>query len=62
MPFASSQWFEQNFFPAGAIQVQAMWAHLVGVFAIGFLLKAFSSGSPEATEFYSRHPKIGTII
>jgi hypothetical protein len=34
IPLASSQWVEQNFFPAGAIQVQAIWAHFVGVFAI----------------------------
>ena len=30
--FASSQWVEQYFFPAGAIHVQAICAHLVGAF------------------------------
>jgi hypothetical protein len=32
--FASSQCWEQYFLPTGAMQVQAMWAHLTGVFDI----------------------------
>ena len=33
--FVSSQCCEQYFLPTGAMQLQAMWAHLVGVFDIG---------------------------
>jgi hypothetical protein len=47
MLLASSQWVEQNFLPAGAIHVQAMWAHLVGVFDMVSSSSAFSSSFPK---------------
>ena len=57
MPLASSQWVEQNFLPAGAIHVQAMWAHLIGVFDMEILpyasLRTFGSRRLECDTFYS---------
>jgi hypothetical protein len=53
MLLASSQWVEQNFLPAGAIHVQAMWAHLVGVFGMVSSSSAFNFGFPEAPTFYA---------
>jgi hypothetical protein len=52
MPFASSQWVEQNFLPAGAIHVHAMCAHFVGLFCIR-PPQAIQPRLPEVPELYS---------
>jgi hypothetical protein len=47
--FASSQWVEQYFFPAGAIHVQAICAHLVGAFDMVSSSRPSTFGAPRRT-------------